>query len=358
MRDDKILLSIINKAIETIDEEQIQTIILDTVSHIERKVTLSMIMDAYGKEIIVTSILVVSILLFNIFSNVRTSNKLREQNKKYEVLSQISNEYIFEYYVKERNLKLSDKFKGLFVTPESYNEMSNILKEIFSNNITDLSDNIIKLPLSDKRIGYFKAINTNILDQGGKTNYIIGKLVDVSEEVVEKEALLVKAQTDGLTGLYNATTTKYMIIDRLDTKKNHDIDALILMDCDGFKSINDTQGHLVGDGVLESVALSLKQTFRNTDIIGRIGGDEFCVYLKSIQSIDSVIGKCKQLDEYISRKFTNLDVSVSKGIALITQKEAYEDVFKKADTALYQAKSKGKSLTIVWEKQERDRRLI
>ena len=73
------------------------------------------------------------------------------------------------------------------------------------------------------------------------------------------------------------------------------MDAFVLIDSDDFKDINDTHGHLVGDQALKQIA-RVKQTFRKTDIIGRIGGDEFCLYLQDFPSIDYVKDKCQQLN--------------------------------------------------------------
>lgn len=246
-------------------------------------------------------------------------------------------------------MTVSDKFGELFNTPETIDEVIRILTEVLSEQATDNSNKIIRLPLPDGKTGAFKVINSSICNHHGRTEYIIGKLMDVSKDVAEKEELLVKSQTDGLTGLYNAETTKDLIIERIENKEAGDIDAFILMDCDGFKNINDTHGHLAGNKILKHVATNLKRTFRSTDILGRIGGDEFCMYIKGIPSIDFIREKCRQLSDLIKNADEEAHVSVSIGVVLITNKEPYEVLFKKADKALYQAKAKGKSQYVIWE---------
>ena len=112
-------------------------------------------------------------------------------------------------------------------------------------------------------------------------------------------------------------------------------DAFILIDCDDFKEINDSYGHLTGNTVLKKLAEVLKAAFRKADIIGRIGGDEFCVYMMKIPSVD-----------FVKQRFEGLDtpfVTVSTGIVLINEQCSFEEMFKKADEALYQAKGSGKA---------------
>ncbi len=349
---DAFFLAMLNTSLKPMVGNPMQAMKLIIPSQIKQQIAASMAdMYVYIHEIILIAAIVVIILVAVILNNVRVSRQLKEQNKKYEVLSQISNEYIFEYHVKNQKLKLSDHFRNLFSTPESIAQVTNLLKQALLDQKTDWSNQIIQLHLPDGQTGYFKAVNTHICNRRGNTDYIIGKLVDVSEEVLEKEALLVKAQTDGLTGLYNATTTKDFIEERIQKKKPQALDAFILMDCDSFKGINDTEGHFVGNQVLEEIATCLRQTFRNTDILGRIGGDEFCVYVKDIPSVDFVREKCMHLNDQIGKIGATdgrVNVSLSIGIALVTSPEPYCKVFKKADDALYQAKGEGKSRVVVW----------
>ena len=111
-------------------------------------------------------------------------------------------------------------------------------------------------------------------------------------------------------------TTKKLITESIVKKENKDIDAFILIDCDDFKSINDTHGHLVGNQVLESISKIMKLTFRKSDICGRIGGDEFCIYVKDIPSIEFVHEKIQELRVQLKEVSTVESASVSIGIVL------------------------------------------
>ncbi|MBC8587810.1 transporter substrate-binding domain-containing diguanylate cyclase [Paratissierella segnis] len=342
LNDDEMLFSIINKAMSLIDEARLQTLILDVASNIERKITLNMVMDAYGKEIIAIIGVTIIILLYSVISNIRANKRLSIENKRYEVLSIISNEFLYEYNMKSKRLILSENCTQLFGKGEVFYEADAILKNFLSNNeILDISD-IIRLPLINGEMGVFKLISLSIYNSFGKTDTIIGKLIDISTEVAEKEKLLTRSQIDGLSGLYNSSTTKEYIIERINSRESNVIDAFILMDCDDFKEINDTHGHLAGDKFLEYLGRTLEQTFRKTDIIGRIGGDEFCVYLKNVSSIEVVKEKCNEVNLQLKEFSEEENVSVSIGVVLVNDNVSYETMFKQADDALYQAKRNGK----------------
>ena len=344
---DEILLDILNKAIDSIDETLKQAIILEVSTQVGQRMTLDRILNTYGKYIILAGILIIGILLYNVIFTISAKNKLSIQIKRYEVLSHISNEYFFEYNVKHSRLSLSEKCNEIFGEGEELQSVKRELVNHLSKIESEEDSSIIDLPLLNGKQGVFKVISTRILDITGKADSIIGKLIDVSKDAKEKESLLNRSQIDGLTGVYNAITTKERIIEKLNSKKvmvkGASKDALILIDCDDFKTINDTHGHLMGDKILEALGKILKQTFRSTDIIGRIGGDEFCVYMTDVSSKEDLKSKCEQINLQLRKTDSDIKFTVSIGTALVDTYENYEAVFKKADEALYKAKDKGKA---------------
>ncbi len=347
----EILLSIINKAIVAAEENQMESLILDIASYINKKITLAMILDVYGKEIFGVTFLTICILLCGIFLNIRANKELELQNKRYELLSHISNECIFEYYIKNDHLRLSEKCIELFGNQKIPSENVNLIKDTLLNKNTDANTPIIKIPLADGRTGIFKVINSDIYDCKGKLHSIIGKLIDISKETAEKEKLITMSQIDGLTGLLNAKTTGELIIERIKNKNRNEIDAFILMDCDNFKNINDKFGHLAGNQVLKNLGNDLNIIFRKTDIIGRVGGDEFCVYMKNIPSISFIKTKCRQLNTTIQESDQNIRLSVSIGVSFPDGEKTYDQLFEEADNALYQAKKKGKAQAVIYGEQ-------
>ena len=101
-----------------------------------------------------------------------------------------------------------------------------------------------------------------------------------------------------MTGLYNKMTTVNKINQQLHEHKNH-IDAIIVVDMDDFKYINDSEGHLIGDHAIRRVSRILKDNFRKEDIIGRIGGDEFVVFLNDIPDKEMPEERQEILFEYL-----------------------------------------------------------
>ncbi|MCM0759920.1 GGDEF domain-containing protein [Sporomusa sphaeroides DSM 2875] len=350
--EDEILISIINKALSAIGENQLQNLVLDVAAQVERKITFSMVINRYGKEITFIIIAVLSILLFAITSNIKANKTLRMNNRRYEVLSEISNEYLFEYFTKTNHLQLSESFIQQMGTQENLNEANKILKNMLANTTADRQYFEIKLPLGNGEVGIFKVIHLSVNDDDGNLVSIIGKVVNISNEAAKREELANKALLDGLTGLYNAITTKELIQTAICSRQGKQrMDAFILIDLDYFKDINDTHGHLAGDNVLLQLGKVLKQSFRTTDIIGRIGGDEFCIYMPNIPSLDFVKTRCQKVSTLINKEIEDIPVTISVGITLVDQDMGYEEIFKSADEVLYQAKRDGRNQIVAWEER-------
>ena len=121
--------------------------------------------------------------------------------------------------------------------------------------------------------------------------------------------------------------------------------ALILVDVDIFKSVNDTYGHAVGDQILKKVAKLLKQMFRSIDFVCRIGGDEFAIVM--VEMTSDLGYTIEEKIQAINEELTSADdglpkVSVSVGVAFSDRDNPGEDIFQDADKALYRTKENGK----------------
>ncbi len=194
-----------------------------------------------------------------------------------------------------------------------------------------------------------------VCDSQGKPVRAIGKLVDITGQFIKIKELSEQAQLDQLTGLYNKATTESLISETLSKRRLCDSHfALIIVDVDNFKGINDTFGHLSGDMVLAQLAGELKSIFRKNDIVGRIGGDEFFILMKNYGERSIITAKSKEILERFNRKYTRdsstVQLSASIGIAIYDEySPSFEALYRNADIALYQAKNRGKNTICYFE---------
>ncbi len=171
-----------------------------------------------------------------------------------------------------------------------------------------------------------------------------------------REAQMQKmAESDPLTGLYNKTSTERLINEVLEQSAGKDcVHAFLMVDIDEFKQVNDTYGHAMGDVVIREVATVLKSRFRMSDIRGRIGGDEFAVFLRNIPGVDWLHKHARLLQEALEKDIRvegqTCAVSVSIGMALYpVAGEDFQTLYRKADSALYLSKKNGKSQCNMYE---------
>ena len=163
----------------------------------------------------------------------------------------------------------------------------------------------------------------------------------------KKKELEDKADTDLLTGLTNKLATERKIKDYMAQNPNSQ-SMLFILDVDNFKKINDTMGHAFGDEVLRSLGQQITAIFRATDIIGRVGGDEFMIFLKGISDEDSVRKEAKKVENFFRNfqagEYVKYAATASIGVAIFPQEgNDFESLYKAADQGLYKAKKRGKN---------------
>ncbi len=168
------------------------------------------------------------------------------------------------------------------------------------------------------------------------------RLTEYAEKLSETTA---RASRDSLTMLYNAKTTRSLCEEYvLDCDEGF---ALMIVDVDGFKCINDSYGHSVGDKVLGGIAAIVKKLFRSGDVVGRIGGDEFLVLMKGVETRDIVERRSRQILEAFSEISLegipkgSLSCSVGVAFAAGDHTKKYDELFCIADRAMYAAKFNG-----------------
>jgi diguanylate cyclase (GGDEF)-like protein len=344
LRPDPVLLSIINKALESISESHLQTLILDTASQVDRPITFTIIMDTYGGRILMGSFIFILMLLVLAIANIRSLLMVRRQNHRYEALSEISHEYLFEWEERGRSLVFSPRTIALFADQVLIEAARTTLVEQMENPSTS----VVHLKTTDSEVRSFKITTVKVVDPLGKMDSYIGKLSDVSEDEREKRELKKRSETDGLTDLYNQVAMRKQIRHGLSQLPDAQIDLFILMDCDQFKLINDTYGHLAGDRYLQALGKTLKELFTEGAAIGRLGGDEFGVYLTDVQSRDEVIETATQVNAAFAVRHHS-PFTISIGIAQAYMGDTYDTLFQRADVALYRAKDSGGGRVVLYD---------
>ena len=205
----------------------------------------------------------------------------------------------------------------------------------------------------DNSVRYIKAVSKTSFDESGNPTRVVGVNYDITEQKNLQIRLDKEASYDQLTQLPN----RRLINDRLKqaiafSDRNKKIMAILFIDLDGFKEVNDTCGHHVGDWLLREASMRIQACLRATDTVGRLGGDEFVVILPAIyENAEDVAEKIrKTLKAPFER--TNekaLHISSSIGVAIYpTHAHSQALLIECADHAMYEAKRKGRNNVVVF----------
>ncbi len=188
-----------------------------------------------------------------------------------------------------------------------------------------------------------------VKDSNGKVSHYVGIFSDITSEKESEERLLYLAHYDQLTGLPN----RILFNDRLhqaiaQAKREQLQTAVMFLDLDGFKTVNDTLGHNSGDELLRQVAQRLTACLRAVDTVARFGGDEFTIVITAIEGNEDVIRVAKKITQEISRPYeidgVQASVTTSIGISFYPNDgEIPNQLVQRADNAMYHAKRHGKN---------------
>ena len=188
---------------------------------------------------------------------------------------------------------------------------------------------------------FLELIKRPVYDRNGKISGIIALINNVTEQQMLKMELEKLSQIDPLTELLNKRTTESHIRMMLDQKdKGWERGAVVMIDVDNFKGVNDSLGHATGDRVLVEIARIMRTNFRVMDVTGRIGGDEFMVFLRDIADENAAFRSVQRFQERVRSVLQEMGgVSLSIGVALYPEHgKTFEDLYLAADKALYEVK--------------------
>ncbi len=302
----------------------------------------------------------------------RAEKSLKESEERYALAARGANDGLWDWDLKSNKIHYSFRWKAMLGYDEP--EISEHPQEWFSRVNPDDRENLEAKVMAhihgrnphfeaEYRIMHRDGTYRWVLNRGlavrnsdGQAYRMAGSQTDITSRKVAEEQLVHDAFHDALTGLPN----RALCLDRLQhaisasKRRPHSLYAVLFLDVDRFKTINDSLGHTVGDVFLIAVARRLADCVRPGDTVARLGGDEFAVLLENVGDLGDAIDVVERIGVKMATplhiKGHEIFTSVSIGIALGSDRyERPEQVLRDADIAMYQAKERGNGLYEVFD---------
>ncbi len=302
------------------------------------------------------------VAIFSDITGIKAADRELYVNKEqFDIVKRLTNVIFFEWDTETGTISHSSNFLDFFDPLDSYENFPYSLKgygafsqedaeglitlfEEFREGLTE-SDAEVKAVNRHGDSRWYKVSMSAIFDGSGRPLKVVGILSDIDEQKRKLQTAEESAMKDPLTQLYNKVSTKALIEEYISANQNQG--AFMMLDIDNFKRVNDTLGHLYGDAVLSELAHTLKSLFRDTDIIGRVGGDEFVVFMTNINELAVIRTKAERILSAFKRPFRTENaeqgISCSIGVSIYPgHGSTYDELMQKADSSLYFSKSSGK----------------
>ena len=287
--------------------------------------------------------------------------ELELEKEKKEIISSLYNDWIYEYNVKERKVTTISGSSLHYTKKKATAEQKFIMLDDLHPEDKAAFIECCRGVYDSKTSGYMEArimvddeyrwisLTTRVLrNRAGEIVSVIGKISDINEQKKEELRLQAQARQDSMTGLLNRASFQEQAEEllKLSTELEGKMPALLIVDIDKFKQINDHYGHLYGDTVIVSMADALRTVFGEDAAIGRFGGDEFTVFLLDADK-NSLEDKILELRETYARDIAETEdghkVTCSVGASRYgVDGTTLDEMLKSADSALYYIKENGR----------------
>jgi diguanylate cyclase (GGDEF)-like protein/PAS domain S-box-containing protein len=313
-----------------------------------------------------------------ISERMRIEAALRESQERYEIAERGANDGLWDWDLKADKIYYSPRWKAMLGYRED--EIKETPDEWFDrvhpDDITQarlsLDDHVkgetshleteFRIRHKDESYRWMLCRGIAVWDKVGTAYRIAGSMSDITDRKQAEQKLIQSAFFDDLTGLPN----RALFVEHLNhsierTKRNPEfMYAVLFLDIDRFKDINDSLGHLTGDELLIATARRLQEIMRPTDTVARLGGDEFVILLEDIRDFkDATLIADRVQNELHAASLLpehTLFITISTGIVLsVTGYEHAEDVLRDADIAMYRAKANGRARYEIFDSTMRDR---
>lgn len=273
---------------------------------------------------------------------------------KFEVLAKMSANSLFIYDLANDTLEFTGNYNNRLHAKRLY---ENFVGTISTNPLVegDSKRGFIKLLKDTCSQGHIVSKNLSLLTHEDKYETFCVKTFYLHEnnEILgfcRNIEFILRADADSLTGLYNRSGIEKQLDNILKQTTKDSITALVMIDLDNFKMVNDTHGHLVGDEVLRDISQILIDCFDKNSLISRIGGDEFLICCSLMPNIKELIANVNKLIENILAYGGNrFGISASAGIAIASQCMPFQKLYSNADVAAYAAKKAGKNTYRIYD---------
>lgn len=289
----------------------------------------------------------------------RNQNLLNEE--RFRIISEHTKDVVFEWEIKPDRMNYSSVFEKVYGVkpPASTKELMqtdlfyNADKPIVEKAMEDLRSGLLtslefKVRLKGADGSYYWALHraTMVQDENSEPSHVIGIISNITEFVENALDLQHQAEHDALTGLLNRAAAQRLIECSLASAKEHTHHAFVQFDIDRFKQINDFMGHAAGDFALRKIARQMQEMFRSDDVLARMGGDEFAIFLINCGNRKNLEKKLDLFRQNIYCDFTFDEkiypLSVSIGVACYPEDgDTFQKLYENADLALYRAKRIG-----------------
>ncbi|NJR55701.1 MAG: EAL domain-containing protein [Acaryochloris sp. CRU_2_0] len=291
---------------------------------------------------------------------------LRESEERYAAAARGANDGLWDWHLHSNQVYYSPRWKSMIGYQDDEigdrceewfdrihpNDRDRLQQELFLhlNHETAHFQSEFRLLHKNGEYRWFRSRGLALRDSADQPYRMAGSQTDITEYYLAREQLVHDALHDALTRLPN----RVLFIDRLaqaikqNQRHPQDQFAILFLDLDRFKMINDSLGHMIGDRLLIEVAHRLQECLREEDTVARLGGDEFVILLNTMQTLDHVLLTAERIQKQLKLGFSieghEIFTGTSIGIALSSPEYQHpEELLRDADTAMYRAKNLGKN---------------
>ena len=310
-------------------------------------------------------------VLIDITQTKQEQEQLRLTMERHQIIMDQTNDIIFEWDIAEDTISYSSnwfhKFGYLPIEEQisiKIPQASHILPEdipTFVKLMRDVASGLpyreaeLRIANSDGRYIWCRIRATTQFDDNGKPVKAVGVILDIDSEKRRAQDLIEKADRDNLTHLYNKDAARRRIEHFLKHREATETAAMMIIDLDNFKQVNDSHGHMFGDAALMEVSRQLQKLFRSRDVVARIGGDEFMVFVTNLPNREILLARAEKVvtifQGILEDNLQDYRISCSMGIACCPDDGTnYQDLFQQCDQALYRAKAQGKNQFVLYNK--------